>query len=56
MGYFNDEERMYIPLTIDTADASRTGYFFSNKKVVEMVIALIPYMFMMYPMVRHVPL
>lgn len=52
MGFFSDEKKMYIPLSIDTAETKRGSYFLSNKKVVEMVIALLPYMLMMYPMLQ----
>lgn len=60
MGFFDDESRMYIPLTIDTTEVRRTNYFFSNRKMVEMVVALLPFIFMIYPMlqggVRWVPI
>lgn len=52
MGFFDDESRMYIPMTIDTTDVKRSNYFLSNKKVVEMIAALLPYIFMLYPMMQ----
>lgn len=52
MGFFDDDKKMYIPLSIDNAESVKGSYFLSNKKVVEMCVALIPYMFMMYPMLQ----
>lgn len=52
MGFFSDDRKMYIPLSIDTAEARRMNYFTSNKKMVEAVLGLAPYMFLMYPMLQ----
>lgn len=52
MGFFDDEEKMYIPLTIDTAEVGQVSYFFSNRKMVELVVMMLPYMFMMFPMIQ----
>lgn len=43
---------MYIPLSIDHADTNRSSYFLSNRKVVEMVFALIPYFFLIVPLMQ----
>lgn len=50
MSFFDDEQKMYVPLSIDNAATNRSGYFFSNRKVVEMALAVMPYFFLMYPM------
>lgn len=60
MSFFKDEEKMYIPMSIDNAETNRTSYFFSNKKVLEMALAILPYFVLMYPLmsggVRLIPL
>lgn len=52
MAYFENERQMYIPLSVDEINVDKQGYFMSNKKVVEMVIAFIPYMVFMYFMLQ----
>lgn len=52
MAYFENERQMYIPLSVDEINVDKQGYFMSNKKVVEMVIAFIPYMIFMYFMLQ----
>lgn len=52
MSFFQDERQMYIPLTIDDIEVSKQSYFFSNKKVIEMVIAFFPYILFMYLMMQ----
>lgn len=43
MGLFTDDEKMFIPLSVDNVDTGRTGYFFSNKKMIGMFVAILPY-------------
>lgn len=52
MAYFENERQMYIPLSVDEIDVSKQNYFFSNKKVIEMVIALVPYIVFLYFMLQ----
>lgn len=52
MAYFENERQMYIPLSVEENTVSKTGYFFSNKKVVYMSIGLLPYIVFMYFMMQ----
>ncbi|KTF59111.1 MULTISPECIES: hypothetical protein [Bacillus amyloliquefaciens group] len=52
MGFFNNPRKMFIPLSIDNAESERLNYFFSNKKMVGMTFALIPYFILLYPLLQ----
>lgn len=52
MAYFENERQMYIPLSVEETNVSKTGYFMSNKKIVYMAIGLLPYLVFMYFMMQ----
>ncbi|PER55677.1 hypothetical protein CN495_07950 [Bacillus thuringiensis] len=43
MSLFDDKEKMFIPLSIDNAEAERGNYFTSNKKMIGLFLAILPY-------------
>ncbi|MBE7114550.1 hypothetical protein FT641_17975 [Bacillus paranthracis] len=43
MGFFDDKEKMFVPLSIDNVDTERNSYFASNKKMVGVFFAILPY-------------
>lgn len=51
MSYFSNERKMYVPLSIDTVEAERSSYFLSNQKMVYAVVAFLPLIFLLYPLV-----
>src|SRR5699024_3450362 len=42
MGYFSNDKKMYVPLSIDSVEAKRGNYFLSNKKMFFAVMAFLP--------------
>lgn len=42
MGYFTDDRKMYVPLSIDTVEARKGNYFLSNKKMFFAVMLFLP--------------
>lgn len=52
MSYFSDDEKMYVPLSIDTVEARRSNYFFSNKKMLYAFIAFIPIFALLTPLIQ----
>lgn len=52
LSLFDNERVMYIPLSIDEVETKKISYFFSSAKIVEMVIALIPYFFLLFPLMQ----
>lgn len=43
MSLFDDKEKMFIPLSIDSAEAERGSYFASNTKMIGVFVAILPY-------------
>lgn len=50
--YFDNERVMYIPLSIDNVDTKRGNYFFSSLKIIQMTVGIIPYFFMLFPLMQ----
>lgn len=52
MGYFSNNKKMYIPLPIDTVEAEKGNYFFSNKKMFFALAAFLPIFVPLYFLMR----
>lgn len=48
MGYFSNNEKMYVPLSIDKIEADDKSYFLSNSKMVFAFLALLPIVVPLY--------
>lgn len=51
MSYFGNDKKMYVPLSIDTVEAERMNYFFSNQKMIYAVVAFLPLFILLYPLI-----
>lgn len=49
--YFSSEDRMYVPLSIDMVEINKSNYFLSNKKMIIGLIAFLPLLIIVYPLI-----